>query len=129
MEFADRTPVLEGTDEREEFGEGVVAVHLAGHQSVRDAVDGGDGLRIVAKAIVTAAVAADVLADRGLSDAEFGGDLPLSQSALGEACGQHRPDRRQEPIDDEFARQDQRHTTDVRLQGYKSASDPTAAAR
>jgi len=89
-------------------------------------IDGGDGFGVVAKPIVTAAVTADVLADRGLGHAEFGGDLLLCHPAVGESGGQHRPHGRQEPFDDEFTRENERHTTDVRLQGHKSDSERTA---
>jgi hypothetical protein len=109
VKLTDRPPVFEVANEREQFRQHVVVVHRPRLDSLGDVLDGGDRPRVVADERFDGGVAGEILAHRRLRDAEVVGDGPLGQPALVEPTREHRPDGRQDAVDDEFAREHQRH--------------------
>jgi len=110
VDGADRAPVFELSDQREQFRQRVDAVHRPVGEPLGDPVDRLDHPGVLAEPRFDRDLSVDEVAHRRLCDADPVGDLLLGEPALVERGREHRPGGRDEPLDDDLARQHQRHT-------------------
>lgn len=105
MQFADRPAVLQRPDEFGQLGEHLILVELAPDEAVSEALDRLPGPGIFSNRRLDRGVRPNIAAHRSLGHAEPVGHCLLGQPALDERPGEQRPDRRQEPFDDDLLRE------------------------
>jgi len=129
VELTDRPAVLERAHQVEHRRERVVAVHRPRGEPLRDALDDSLGPWMVGDPLFDVRVAGDVRRDRGLCDPEVTRDLLLGEPPRSEFAGEHDPERGENVLHHDLARQAQRHATRFEDGRHKSsARTPPASA-